>query len=311
MAGLTDLEPGHGAWRELPIDPGRTVDVFAARGRTAGPAVAVVAGVHGDEYEGIAAVRDLAERLDPAAVRGTLLLVPAANPTALAAGTRTNPEDGRNLARSFPGDAAGTPTERLAARLFGLCAGATHLIDLHSGGVEYRFMPVAGFYGPPAATNPSFVAAARFGLDALWRLPPTPGVLSFELHRRGACAVGCEYLGGGQLSPEGRARYLDGVCACLAAWGVLPDGPPCPAPPAFEGDWLTAEADGLFEAGVSLGEAVEAGRELAVVCSVRGAVRQRFVAPAAGTVLALRAKAFVRAGAWGVLVGTPAGGARD
>ncbi len=92
--------------------------MFVVRGRASGPPAAVTAGVHGDEYEGVAAVGDLTNALDPVTLRGTLILVPVANPTAFAAGTRTNPEDGANLARSFPGDPDGTPTERLAAKLF-------------------------------------------------------------------------------------------------------------------------------------------------------------------------------------------------
>ena len=288
-------------WHELAVGDGRAVDLFVVRGAEPGPTTVVTGGIHGDEYEGPAAARDLAGELVPAAVRGTVALVPVANPTAFAAGTRLNPEDGQNLARSFPGDPAGSPTERLAAALFAVAGRADVLVDLHSGGVEYLFAPVAGFYGPAADSNPSFAAARRFGLPRLWQLPDTPGVLSFELHRRGATAVGCEYLGGGRLSPAGRAAYRRGVL------NLLTDAPAAD-PPAFVGDWLLTEADGLFECGCAAGEGVAAGQELAVLTDPRGRVVQRFAAPHAGDVLAVRHKAGVRAGAWGVLVGRPAEG---
>jgi hypothetical protein len=66
----------------------------------------------------------------------------------------TNPDDGLNLARCFPGSVSGKATERLAASLFEhLGVGADYLIDLHSGGVEYVFLPLAGFYGPAEKSN--------------------------------------------------------------------------------------------------------------------------------------------------------------
>lgn len=288
-------------WHELPVGDGRAVDLFVVTGAGPGPRTVVTGGVHGDEYEGPAAVRALAHDLTPDAVRGTVVLIPVANPTAFAAGTRLNPEDGRNLARSFPGDPAGSPTERLAAALFAVAGRADLLVDLHSGGAEYLFAPVAGFYGPAAVGNRSFAAARRFGLPRLWQLPDTPGVLSFELHRRGATAVGCEYLGSGRLDPDGRTAYRRGVLNLLG-------GTPATHPPAFAGEWLMTEADGLFEAACRVGESVLTGQELATITDVRGRVRQRFVAPHAGDVLAVRCKAGVRAGAWGVLVGRPVEG---
>src|SRR5207344_3566991 len=103
---------------------------------------------------------------------GSVWLIPGANPLAFAAGTRTSPEDGVNLARVFPGDASGTPTQRLAYWLFSSFAEkADYLIDLHSGGVEYKFLPVGCFYDRPGLENPSYRAASAFGLPNLWRLP--------------------------------------------------------------------------------------------------------------------------------------------
>ena len=51
------------------------------------------------------------------AFRGRLRLVPVAHEAAHVASLRSSPIDGRNLARTFPGDPAGEPTERLAAAL--------------------------------------------------------------------------------------------------------------------------------------------------------------------------------------------------
>src|SRR3546814_6849872 len=67
-----------------------------------GPAALLVAGNHGDEYEGQIALRDLARTLEPAAVTGTVIVVPGLNFPAVRAAVRCSPVDGGNMNRSFP-----------------------------------------------------------------------------------------------------------------------------------------------------------------------------------------------------------------
>ncbi len=78
----------------------------------------VTAGVHGDEYEGPVAIAKLAAGFAAADVRGTIVLIPVVNPSAFRSATRITPEDGLNLARTFPGTPNGTLTERLASVVF-------------------------------------------------------------------------------------------------------------------------------------------------------------------------------------------------
>ena len=82
-----------------------------------GPAVALMAGVHGDEWEGQAAILDLWHSLPGMLQRGTVYLLPAANVEASLAGTRLSPSDGGNLNRAFLGAPARGYTESVAAAL--------------------------------------------------------------------------------------------------------------------------------------------------------------------------------------------------
>jgi hypothetical protein len=263
----------------------------------------IIAGIHGDEYEGPAAIAEFVASLDSARLSGSLTAVPVANPPAFAAGTRTNP-DGMNLARCFPGDSNGSPTERLAAALFSrLADGADYLIDLHSGGIEYVFLPVAGFYGEASPQNQSFYAARQFGLPALWQLPGTNGVLSWEASKRGTVAIGNEYGGAAQLSAEGAIAYRKGIIRCLTYWGVYDTPMSVPArQQILIGDWQLAGATGLFRSQVCLGQRVAADQLLAVTTSPSGTVMEKFIAAAEGIVGGLRSKAFIREGNWAVLV---------
>jgi uncharacterized protein len=67
------------AWPSLPpgkhyaelVAAGQALPLLLVRGARPGPALAVTAGVHGDEYEGPRAVYDLFEQLSPEAMRGS------------------------------------------------------------------------------------------------------------------------------------------------------------------------------------------------------------------------------------------------
>ena len=290
------------------IRTGADLDLFYCRGKADRPLTVVTAGVHGDEYEGPAAIAELADLLNPEQMEGSVIAVPVANPYAFQAATRNTPDDGLNLARVFPGDASGSVTQKLAAHLFELIDGrADHLIDLHSGGVEYVFHPLAGFYGPPDEGNASYQAARRSGLPVLWQLPETPGVLSREAWRRGITAVGAEYLGAGQLARTGVDAYVAAVLSCLAFWGTLPQHEPfAPGGEVLRGDWQLARTAGIFHSCIPVGTRLTAGQEIAQIRDIRGSVLERFAAPHDGILLALRSKAYIREGAWGVLVATNA-----
>ena len=89
----------------LELDVGHSgiqLPILLVRGSHEGAALVVTAGIHGDEYEGVRAIFDVVETLDPAAMRGDLIAVPVSNPPAFWAGTRRSPLDGVNLARIFP-----------------------------------------------------------------------------------------------------------------------------------------------------------------------------------------------------------------
>ena len=305
MSWLDNLPAVFHGWRAWQATAEAQINVFCCRGGSTGPLALIAAGVHGDEYEGPAALFALAQALSTHHVQGTVVLAPVVNPVAFAAGTRLHPEDGCNLARTFPGNAYGGPTERLAAAIFGeLAARADYLIDLHSGGVEYVFHPVTGFYGPPRTDNPSFQAARTFGLPMLWQLPPTEGVLSCEAWKRGKIAIGAEYCGAGQLSAAGVRDYRNGIAACLALWGLLDSKPEPPGPSVvFEGDWELASDEGIFIAHCRLGESVTQGKTLAAILGPRGESRQEFVSPCDGVILGLRSKAYIRPGNWAILIG--------
>ena len=90
-------------------------EVCEIRGKDEGPAVYVVAGIHGDETAGILA----AERLKRSRIeRGTLYILSTANGYG-AENDQRKTEEERDLNRNFPGDPEGWDAERIAAAIYG------------------------------------------------------------------------------------------------------------------------------------------------------------------------------------------------
>jgi predicted deacylase len=126
--------------RSWPIEISRRVDgepwkvrVVEIKGAAPGPTTAFMAGVYGDKPLGCLALLEVERRLAQSDLKGTVILVPAANPPALSVGTRINP-DHLYLNRRFPGQPAGFLTDQLAHHLFRQLTGlADCIVDVHSG----------------------------------------------------------------------------------------------------------------------------------------------------------------------------------
>ena len=122
------------------ITVGRRIDgqpwqirVIELVGSRQGPTTAFVAGVFGDKPLGCLALHELARRLPELDVRGTVLIIPAANPPALEVGTRVSP-DHLYLNRRFPGQPTGFLTDQVAHHLGAeIFERADCIVDLHSG----------------------------------------------------------------------------------------------------------------------------------------------------------------------------------
>jgi predicted deacylase len=116
-------------------DSATRVPITIIRGRQSGPTLALVAGTHGSEVAPIIALQRLRQSLDPAQLRGTLLLVHVANmPSFLGRTIYYSPIDGKNLNRVYPGRAAGTTSERIAHVITSeIIDRSDFLVDMHAG----------------------------------------------------------------------------------------------------------------------------------------------------------------------------------
>ncbi len=112
-----------------------SVTTLVLRGASPGPTVGVSAAVHGDEFEGVLILRELWRTINRRDFKGTLLLLPVANPPALAALSRNTPVDLLDLNRNFPGNPDGWLSEQLAWTIsHEFLERLDYYVDLHAGG---------------------------------------------------------------------------------------------------------------------------------------------------------------------------------
>jgi predicted deacylase len=265
----------------------------------------MVAGVHGDEFEGVRALGELGQEVDASELRGTLIIVPVVNMPAYQAGQRVSPLDGLNLARTTPGRPDGSPTERLGYALFHyIVEGSDLVVDMHSAGTKLVMLPVAGFCDLPTdAGHASWAAACAMGLDWVWETPQWPGILTYEAVKRGIPACGAEIGGMGRCLDEDVALYKRTLYNLLGYMGMLPiEIGPLNRVQALAGEWLLSPASGFFTPRVALGQTVRQGDILATIRDVYGALSAEIAAAEPGIVVSVRTFASINVGEWTVCV---------
>lgn len=294
--------------RRITAGPDTGFTIVELSGATDGPTVSIVGGVHGDEFEGVVTCLRLIDELAETPLRGRVRLVPVAHEVAHVASLRSSPLDGRNLARTFPGDPAGEPTERLADALRReVIAGSDAFLDLHSAGTSSAMPLLVGWTddGCRACVRGGELAAA-FAAPILWRHPgPVPaGRTLSAAHDLGIPSIYAEAAGGGTVTADHADAYVAGVRRVLVAMGMLAvDEAPAAGPVrrlVGEGDLdvpaMTAPIDGVCEMLVGPLDDVVAGQVVAVVTDPLTGQRVEVAASGPGVVVLSRRGARVTRG---------------
>ena len=255
-----------------PADGEIRIPVATATGASDGPKLLVVAGVHGSEYVGIEATKRLYQWVDPEKLRGTLITVPCLNvPAFYGLAAHVNPVDGRDLGRSFPGDADGSYSERLTNLLWNeLVEGANFVVDVHGGDLEEELVE----YSQINLTGDEYVDRAGEALARALDMPmflrrpkpeeaATSGGLFDMASANGIPAVLSEAGSHGILDERIVAIHFRGLRNSLYHLDMY-DGEPTRENPSplqlhrFTG--IAAPVDGFWKPYVSKGDIVSKGQ---------------------------------------------------
>lgn len=117
------------------------VPVIIERSKKDGPIVLLIAGVHGDELNGIEIIRQIISKKLNKPKKGTIICIPVLNIFGFINQSREFP-DGRDMNRVFPGAANGSLASQFAYNLRTKIAPyVDYVLDFHTGGADRVNIP--------------------------------------------------------------------------------------------------------------------------------------------------------------------------
>ena len=240
-----------------------------------GPGVAVFGGTHGDEYEGQVAVWRLMHELDPAVMRGRVLLLPRFNTPACIAGTRTSPKDGANMNRAFPGNPRGTLTSRIAHfATTAIFPRVDVVLDIHAAGRGgQQFALCSSFHPIPDPVQYAEMVKVASLFDTpfvmIYSSEMASGLLTDQAEAMGKVTIGGEFGHSGGVLRQGVAHAYQGIKNVLHHYDMLPGSitpvdpsrghPPRLVAATSLDNYVPAPISGYFEPIHEVGAAVAAG----------------------------------------------------
>ncbi len=307
QVGGIQVAPGQkqSGYLAVPSGPdGETqIPVTVINGASRGPALAVVAGIHGYEYPPVLAAERLASGIDPQKLKGRVVIVHVANmPSFLKRTIYYSPVDGKNLNRVFPGKADGTLSERTAYVITKEVIERTdYLVDAHCGDGNESLRPYSYWnpIGNAKVDEEAKKLAEVFGLTniVIDRSRPTnpkeSKYCSNTAMTLGKPALTIESGGMGVANDEGEIAAIERGVQNLMRYLKMTEGKaevPAqitwydPAEVLYYPPDALAKA-GLFHPKVQKAQMVEKGTLLGVVTDLFGKQVYELRAPFAGEVL--------------------------
>lgn len=285
--------------------------VIVIAGKEAGPIVWIIACGHGDEWGGALATQRIARALDPATLKGLVVLVPVANPPAFQAMRRVNPspDDLMDFGAAFSGRAR-FATERIASAYLALWKEhADFVIDLHTGGDHFVQQPFVIYTVTGSVPAPRMEELARmFGVPTLWRDRDKvfASDITITLPAMGIPAFLLEVGGGGVMSRQQDDRQAEFTLSFLKGVGVLAGTPLR----RDAGDIiekyriLTPSKGGFFYALRQPGDRLDEGTPIARIVDVYGDEVEVLRSPAGHAILlGIQESPAVTAGSWVAEIG--------
>jgi len=268
-----------------------------------GPRVAVVAGIHGDELEGLYVCHRLALWLEdlakhrPDALLGRVELHPALNTLGLDTLERQVPVYDVDLNRSFPGHAEGLLPQRIADAAMRNLADCALVIDIHASNVFLREIPqvrIAKEFSDRLAP-----IAREMNLDVIWvhgAVTVLENTIAHSLNSRDVPCLVVEMGVGMRITPRFTEQLLTGILHSWRELGVLAPDLPLDSVThvpllAHDGNvhYLNAETSGLFVPEVDHWREVRQDQRLGVIVSPHaGVLLSEVRSPVTGVLFTLR-----------------------
>jgi uncharacterized protein len=208
---------------------------MAVRGPNPGPVLWMCGAVHGDELNGLFAMRDVYLKVEPEELKGTIVFTPILNVLAFVERKKVCFLDLLDMDSQFPGKSDGLITERIAHQLFSeIRRHATALINFHTMGPVNDSSPYTVSKIVPGASpeivEKSFHMALSFGVKPNCRVDlgttkdempgVTGGTLDSVCMRNGILAFMAEMGVGGRREVKNVAIAQKGIYNVMRFLGI-------------------------------------------------------------------------------------------
>ncbi|KEO73841.1 succinylglutamate desuccinylase/aspartoacylase family protein [Anditalea andensis] len=268
--------------------------VFIHRSKLDGPVVLISGGVHGDEINGVVAVKRMLEENLFVPKIGTIIFIPLVNVYGFLSNSRTFP-DGRDLNRSFPGSTKGSLAAQIAHIITTeIIPHIDYGIDIHTGGRMLTNYPqIRVDFKDEKGTELARIFGAHFVINS----PHIDKSFRKEAYKNGKHILvyeGGESMRLDDLSVE---EAIAGTRRVLQHLNML-DGQLEDKSPLIikESSWLRAKISGIFIPTVKLGDPVKKGQMLAKISDPYGQVKVPVKSATNGHVVGLNNLPVINAG---------------
>lgn len=238
--------------------------ILVAAGNKPGPTLCLTAAVHGDELNGVEAIRRVMFSLESDKLNGVVIGVPIVNMHGFRRTSRYLP-DRRDLNRYFPGDPKGSSAGRIAHSFFNeVITHCDRLIDIHTGSFHRtNLTQLRGNLGKESVFQFSKMFHDVTVLDGAG----APGTLRRAAVDAGIPAVTLEAGEPLRLQLKEVIQSVNGIKAVMHHLGMI-DQKPNRAPKQnvfYKSTWLRADQSGVFLTEAKLGQNVKKGDILGTV----------------------------------------------
>ena len=300
MIAGQEIQPGE--FKEININiarlPSHTqidTPIYVSRARDEGPVLGLIAGMHGDEINGMEIVRRILDRGLYQVKRGTVVCMPVINVYGFLNYSRDVP-DGKDVNRSFPGTKTGSLASRVAYVLrTDVIPYIDYGIDFHTGGaMRSNYPQVRAVLREPKNGELAKAFCAPFTIDAPFR----PNSLRKEAARMGKNVIVFE---GGESLRFDRQAIEEGVAGTLRLMKHLGMIDHAPDPKEenriiWTTSWVRAKHAGLFQPTIQSGDLVRKGDWVGTITDPFGEFKEQVKAHESAYVIGVNNGPVINAG---------------
>ncbi len=268
----------------LPTRTDIEIPVSVFRSKKKGPVVLLLAGMHGDEINGIEIIRQLiTKKYFNNLLCGTVIAIPIINIISFIYGTRSLP-DGRDLNRCFPGKLSGSLGSRIAYDLMQDIIPQIDIgVDFHTGGASRSNFPqIRCLFGSELNLELAHYFGAPFILNSAYR----DKSLRKEAARIKKTILVYE---GGESSRFDNFAISEGLNGCLRLLNGLKmtavEVEDNKSTVIEKTTWVRASSAGLFHPNVKMGQKVVKGQLIGSISDPYGEFETKIKSPALGYVI--------------------------